>query len=73
VLQVLGVSLDGQSPAIILEYCPGRSLDEMLFDHSKRITPAYQYRLIFGIAKGLLHLHLNNIVHRDVAARNILV
>jgi predicted Ser/Thr protein kinase len=73
VLQVLGVSTDGQAPAIILEYCPGRSLDETLFNKSKKITAAYQNRLIFGIAKGLLHLHLNNIVHRDLAARNILL
>jgi serine/threonine protein kinase len=27
----------------------------------------------FGIARGMLHLHLNNIVHRDLAARNVLV
>ena len=29
--------------------------------------------LIKGIARGLYHLHSNNIVHRDLAARNVLV
>ena len=73
VLQVLGVSTDGISPAIIMEYCPGGSLDLLIFDKSKPITPEYQFRLILGIARGMLHLHKNNIVHRDLAARNILV
>jgi serine/threonine protein kinase len=73
VLQVLGVSTDGIAPAIIMEYCPGGSLDLLLFDKSKPMTPDYQFRLILGIARGMLHLHKNNIVHRDLAARNILV
>jgi serine/threonine protein kinase len=73
VLQVLGVSTDGPSPAIIMEYCPGGSLDLLLFDKSKPMTPDYQFRLILGIARGMLHLHKNNIVHRDLAARNILL
>jgi predicted Ser/Thr protein kinase len=73
VLQVLGVSTDGISPAIIMEYCPGGSLDLLLFDKSKDVAADYQFRLILGIARGMLHLHKNNIVHRDLAARNILL
>jgi serine/threonine protein kinase len=73
VLQVLGVSTDGIAPAIIMEYCPGGSLDLLLFDKSKEVAADYQFRLILGIARGMLHLHKNNIVHRDLAARNILV
>lgn len=31
------------------------------------------YALIAGVASGLHHLHRNRIIHRDVAARNILL
>jgi STE20-like kinase len=56
-----------------MEYCPGGSLDLLLFDPTQPLTAEYQFRLILGIARGMLHLHKNNIVHRDLAARNILV
>jgi serine/threonine protein kinase len=32
-----------------------------------------QWKIIVGIARGMLHLHLENIVHRDLAARNVLL
>jgi serine/threonine protein kinase len=30
-------------------------------------------RIVEGVARGMLHLHLENIVHRDLAARNVLL
>jgi serine/threonine protein kinase len=35
--------------------------------------PELEHRMMEGIARGMLHLHLENIVHRDLAARNILL
>lgn len=73
VLQVLGVSTDGFAPAIIMDFCAGGSLDAVLFKQSNEFSAQSQFKLIMGIARGLLHLHKNNIVHRDLAARNVLV
>jgi serine/threonine protein kinase len=70
---MLGVSSDGPYPVMILEFCDGGSLDEKLFDVSDPITPQQQLEIVLGIAKGLYHLHKNQIVHRDLAARNILM
>jgi predicted Ser/Thr protein kinase len=73
VVQVLGVSVDGQFPALVLEFCAGGSLDKRLYDQASPLSYADKLRLVVGISKGLFHLHNNNIVHRDLAARNILL
>jgi predicted Ser/Thr protein kinase len=73
VVQTFGVSLDGQLPCIVLELCEGGSLDNRLFDSDVTMTQQQKIALIKGIARGLYHLHTNNIVHRDLAARNVLL
>jgi serine/threonine protein kinase len=72
-VQTFGVSLDGPNPCIVLEYCGGGSLDQVLYDSSAVLSVEKQREYAMKIAYGLLHLHNNNIVHRDLAARNILV
>ncbi len=72
-VQTFGVSLDGPNPCIVLEYCGGGSLDQLLFDIDQPVPVEKQREFAIKIAYGLLHLHNNNIVHRDLAARNILV
>jgi len=73
VVQILAVSVDGPYPAIILEFCQNGSLDKLLFDNDRVMTIETTLKLVGGIARGMLHLHQNNIVHRDLAARNILL
>jgi serine/threonine protein kinase len=48
-------------------------LDNRLFDSDITLSEQQKISLIKGIARGLYHLHSNNIVHRDLAARNVLV
>ncbi len=73
IVQLLGISTDGPYPLVILEYCNNGSLDNLLFDTNQKIPMTQQIHIATGIAKGLYHLHTNNIVHRDLAARNILM
>jgi serine/threonine protein kinase len=75
VVQMFGISLDGPQPVIVMEYCSGGSLDQLLFDKQgeQTITNERKIELVRGIARGALHLHKHNIVHRDLAARNILI
>jgi serine/threonine protein kinase len=73
VVQTFGVSLDGQLPCIVLEFCEGGSLDNRLFDSDVTMTQQQKVELVKGVARGLYHLHTNNIVHRDLAARNVLL
>eukprot|EP00029_Vermamoeba_vermiformis_P013186 TRINITY_DN80_c0_g1_i2.p2 TRINITY_DN80_c0_g1~~TRINITY_DN80_c0_g1_i2.p2 ORF type:complete len:259 (+),score=17.43 TRINITY_DN80_c0_g1_i2:1827-2603(+) len=73
IIQLLGVSIDGPKPLVILEYCDQGSLDNILFETKEDIPAAMQLKIATGIARGLYHLHENNIVHRDLAARNVLL
>jgi serine/threonine protein kinase len=74
VVQILGVSIDGPEPIIVLEYCAGGSLDILLYRNKNiPISNKRKIDLVRGIASGMLHLHTHNIVHRDLAARNILL
>jgi len=73
VVQLFSVSLDGPQPIIVLEYCAGCSLDKLLFQTNVTFSDEYKIRLVRGIAAEMLHLHKHNIVHCDLAARNILL
>jgi serine/threonine protein kinase len=92
-----GVSIDGSTPVIVLEYCEGGSfkpnknssitvlkilyvlflcsgsLDKLLFDKREHISNEKKLEWLQGIAAGMCHLHKFNIVHRDLASRNILL
>ncbi len=41
--------------------------------YSSELSIGDVLHLLIGISKGLLHLHSHNVVHRDIAARNILL
>ena len=75
VIQLFGFSIHPETNSVILiiEYCNGGSLDAALYDSQKPLTTQQKWSWIAGIAQGLNHLHSNNIVHRDVAARNVLL
>jgi hypothetical protein len=75
VVQLLGFSIHPETDSVILiiEYCDQGSLDSTLFNVDKHVTREQQLHWISSAAKGLSHLHSNNIVHRDVASRNVLL
>ncbi|XP_031565299.1 tyrosine-protein kinase CSK-like [Actinia tenebrosa] len=73
-VQLLGVSLDGSPVYIVTEYCGKGSLIDYL--RSRGRTVIGQKDLVgFGrdVAAGLEYLESKNLVHRDVAARNVLI
>lgn len=75
VVQLFGFSVHPETDSIILaiEFCDGGSLDDLLFESNVPISMEQKTALLLGIASGLNHLHSNNIVHRDVASRNVLI
>jgi serine/threonine protein kinase len=60
------------SLSCVTEYVAKGSLHRYL-KQNRSLTAQLEERIVEGIARGMLHLHLENIVHRDLAARNILL
>uniref|UniRef100_A0A0D3E809 Cysteine-rich receptor-like protein kinase 25 n=1 Tax=Brassica oleracea var. oleracea TaxID=109376 RepID=A0A0D3E809_BRAOL len=76
--KLLGYCLDGDEKILVYEFVPNKSLDYFLFDTEKSRLLDWQrrYKIIEGIARGILYLHLDSrltIIHRDLKASNILL
>eukprot|EP00027_Filamoeba_sp_ATCC50430_P009694 CAMPEP_0168557866 /NCGR_PEP_ID=MMETSP0413-20121227/9660_1 /TAXON_ID=136452 /ORGANISM="Filamoeba nolandi, Strain NC-AS-23-1" /LENGTH=705 /DNA_ID=CAMNT_0008588939 /DNA_START=117 /DNA_END=2234 /DNA_ORIENTATION=+ len=72
VVLFMGITSPPQPVTIVTEYCAKGSLFSYLHGNEK-ISMDMQYKILLGIARGMLHLHSENIIHRDLAARNILL
>ncbi|MFS8010090.1 putative protein kinase RLK-Pelle-DLSV family [Helianthus anomalus] len=76
-LRLLGWSSEGSNLLLVLEYMPNGTLDRFLWGARKgTLNWKQRYDIIFGIARGLAHLHNEfhvKIVHRDIKSSNILL
>ncbi|PRP87903.1 putative LRR receptor-like serine/threonine-protein kinase [Planoprotostelium fungivorum] len=71
VVLFMGATFPPQPLSMITEFCKGGGLYEYL----RRNECSWEVKLSFiqGIALGMLHLHLEKVIHRDLAVRNILL
>uniref|UniRef100_A0A7N2MSL0 Uncharacterized protein n=1 Tax=Quercus lobata TaxID=97700 RepID=A0A7N2MSL0_QUELO len=77
-VRLLGFCLEGIERLLICEFVPNGSLDNFIFDPIKCVQLDWErrYKIIGGIARGLLYLHEDSrlhIIHRDLKASNILL
>ncbi|EXB49966.1 Cysteine-rich receptor-like protein kinase 29 [Morus notabilis] len=77
-VRLLGFCLEGSERLLVYEFVPNASLDNFIFDPSKRANLDWErrYKIIGGIARGLLYLHEDSrlrVIHRDLKASNILL
>jgi len=70
-VQVHAICICRENSAIIMEYADLGTLLEVL--RKGPLSLNVQFNLVIGIAKGIQFLHKQDIIHRDIAARNILL
>jgi len=71
VVQFLGIT-SSPTLCIVTEFLDHGSLFQLVFSNSK-IDANLLLNIVKGMAAGMLHLHREGIVHRDLATRNILL
>ncbi|CAO2823687.1 unnamed protein product [Amaranthus hypochondriacus] len=75
-VRVLGFCFEGYEKQLVYEYVPNNSLDKFLFDNRGLLDWIKRYKVIKGIARGMLYLHHDSqlrIIHRDLKASNVLL
>ncbi len=58
---------------IVSEFMEGGSLVKLLHEKTLTISVAETKKIVSGIALGMMHLHSQEIIHRDLAARSIVL
>ncbi|CAD6191818.1 unnamed protein product [Caenorhabditis auriculariae] len=73
VVEMYGWMIDRKPFKLILEYMPGGSLENYLLKHFDEASDSCLLKFALDAAKGVQYLHENELIHRDVAARNCLL
>ena len=73
IVHYYGSYIKGHQIWIILEFCDGGSLYELIKILPRNLNEEEIASLIYMILKGLLFLHENKKIHRDVKSENILL
>lgn len=71
VVQIIDKDQDDDHLFFVMEYVPGTSLDRVL--EQRRLSLREAMMVLRGICQGLEAAHRQNIVHRDLNPRNVLV
>jgi hypothetical protein len=74
-VQLYGVTtLENGDMAAVVEFCAQGSLVDALYGEKARDwTLSELYSIAHGAACGVAHLHRQGVIHRDIAARNVLL
>src|SRR5690348_9852292 len=73
VVTLLGVCLKDPNICIVTEYVDGGSLDKLIYNFKQELDLRSIVKIAKDAASGMVHLHSENIIHADLAARNLLV
>ncbi|KAJ5073982.1 ankyrin repeat-containing protein [Anaeramoeba ignava] len=72
IVQFIGSCTTEPNMALVMEYCSGGSLYSYLHSETP-ISDEKKLAFSLDITKGVMYLHANNIIHRDLKSPNILL
>uniref|UniRef100_A0A0M3HGK4 Protein kinase domain-containing protein n=1 Tax=Ascaris lumbricoides TaxID=6252 RepID=A0A0M3HGK4_ASCLU len=73
IVRIVGIVVDEHPLLILMELCPGGSVLSYLRKNRGRIDKAVKLRFCIEGAAGLAYLESSKCIHRDIAARNVLL
>jgi hypothetical protein len=75
VVRLFGVvQLANGDVGAVVEFCAqGALVDALYGEKARELSPTDLLQIAYDAACGVMHLHANKIVHRDIAARNVLL
>ncbi len=73
VVKIFRACFDPNHRAIVMEFVPGGSLDDLLKTKNAQLQWKHRLSLCLGICSGLHYLHSENILHRDLKTPNVLI
>uniref|UniRef100_A0A7E4UWQ0 Tyrosine-protein kinase n=1 Tax=Panagrellus redivivus TaxID=6233 RepID=A0A7E4UWQ0_PANRE len=73
VIRFYGLACDVPPVMIVMEFCPGGSLENHLQNEKENVTVGERILFCFEAARGMRYLHHHGFVHRDLACRNCLI
>lgn len=69
----MGVCLDEDNTSIVSQFYPQGSCYKVFLRDRRDVSWKELLKVVKGAAAGILHLHAENYIHRDIASRNILI
>jgi serine/threonine protein kinase len=73
VIKFVGACLEGGLFHIVTAFCAGGSVHDAFVVRREAFSNAETLRILRESAYGIMHLHKENVIHRDIAARNFLL
>ena len=73
VVRLIGCCTELPDLGLISQYCANGSLFDFLIKKRTTVDWKTKIRMLSDAANGISHLHAEHIIHRDIAARNVLV
>lgn len=73
IIRLYGICLEDDEQAMLLEYMPKGSLESFLKANKQSLSWEQRWQMALGIGKGLVYLHHQNILHRDLKSANVLL
>ncbi|KAL2863437.1 putative protein kinase [Aspergillus lucknowensis] len=72
-VQLKAFGSDEKRALLVLDYCPGGDLFEVVSNNTRPLTPGLIQRIFAELVAAVCHLHENYVVHRDIKLENVLV